>query len=46
MVMIAYIEQYVDEYGYLETKQLLEPLFTSYKELRKGEKPSANGQRD
>lgn len=39
MAMIAYIEQYVDEDGFLETEQLSEPLLTFYKELRKGGKP-------
>lgn len=38
MAMIAYIEQYVDEDGFLETEQLSEPLLTFYKELRKGGK--------
>jgi hypothetical protein len=36
--MIVYIEQYVDENGFLETEQLSELLLTFYKELRKGEK--------
>lgn len=39
MAMIAYIELYVDEDGFLETEQLPEPLLTFYKELGKGEKP-------
>jgi hypothetical protein len=39
MAMIAYIEQYVDEDGFLEIEQLSEPLLTFYKELRKGGKP-------
>jgi hypothetical protein len=39
MAMIAYIEQYVDEDGFLETEQLSEPLLTFYNELRKGGKP-------
>ena len=38
MAIIAYIEQYVDEDGFLETEQLSEPLLTFYKELRKGGK--------
>jgi hypothetical protein len=39
IAIIAYIEQYVDEDGYLETEQLSEPILTFYKELRKGGKP-------
>jgi hypothetical protein len=39
MAMIAYIEMYVDEDGFLETERLSEPLLTFYKELRKGGKP-------
>jgi hypothetical protein len=39
MAMIAYIEQYVDEDGFLETELLTEPLLTFYKELKKGGKP-------
>lgn len=39
MAMIAYIEQYVDEDGFLDIEQLSEPLLAFYKELRKGEKP-------
>jgi len=38
MPMIGYIEEYVDEDGLLETKQLPEPLLTFYRELREGEK--------
>lgn len=39
MAMIAYIELYVDEDGFLEIEQLSEPFLTFYKELRKGEMP-------
>ncbi|XMA13753.1 hypothetical protein WAI453_006544 [Rhynchosporium graminicola] len=39
MAMIAYIELYVDEDGFLDTKQLPEPLLTYYKQLGTGEKP-------
>jgi len=39
MPMIGYIEEYVDEDGFLETEQLSEPLATFYKELREGGKP-------
>jgi hypothetical protein len=39
MAMIAYIEQYVDDDGFLEREQLREPLLTFYKELREGVKP-------
>jgi len=39
MVMIAYIELYVDEDGLLEVSQLSEPLLTFYKELKKEGKP-------
>ncbi|KAL9107991.1 MAG: hypothetical protein Q9227_007206 [Pyrenula ochraceoflavens] len=37
--MIAYMEQYVDDEGYLDTKKLPEPFATFYRELRVGEKP-------
>lgn len=39
MPMIAYIEEYVDQDGFLETEQLPEPLVSFYKELREGTKP-------
>jgi len=39
MAMIAYMEEYVDDDGLLDTNQLPEPLKTSYKELRQGVKP-------
>ena len=37
--MIAYMEEYVDDDGFLDTNQLPKPLKTSYKELREGKKP-------
>ena len=39
MAMIAYMEEYVDDDGLLDAKQLPEPLKTSYKELKEGRKP-------
>jgi hypothetical protein len=39
MPMIAYIEEYVDEDGYLDTEKIPEPLKQYYFELRAGEKP-------
>lgn len=39
MAMIAYIEEYVDDDGLLDANLLPEPLKTSYKELRQGNKP-------
>jgi hypothetical protein len=39
MPMIGYIEQYVDDEGFLNTNQLPQPLRTFYKELREGKKP-------
>lgn len=39
MAMIGYIEEYVDEDGFLDLELLPEPLKTFYKELRKGMKP-------
>ncbi|KAH8812357.1 hypothetical protein F5884DRAFT_855653 [Xylogone sp. PMI_703] len=37
--MIGYIEEYVDEDGYLEIGQVSEPLVSFYKELKGGQKP-------
>ena len=37
--MIAYMEEYVDDDGFLDTNRLPKPLKTSYKELREGKKP-------
>lgn len=39
MPMIGYMEQYVDDDGFLDAKQLPEPLRTFYMELREGKKP-------
>ena len=39
MAMVTYIEEYVDEDGYLDANLLPESLRVSYKELRQGEKP-------
>ncbi|KAK1545551.1 hypothetical protein CPAR01_03053 [Colletotrichum paranaense] len=39
MAMIAYMEEYVDDDGLLDSKQLPEPLKSFYDELRVGEKP-------
>lgn len=38
--MIAYIEEYVDDDGFLETNLLPELLQTFYRELRHGSKPT------
>lgn len=39
MPMIAYVEEYVDEDGYLDIEKLVEPLRGHYLELREGKKP-------
>lgn len=39
MAMISYMEEYVDDDGLLDTKQLPEPLGTFYQDLRAGRKP-------
>ena len=39
MALIAYMEGYVDDDGFLDANQLPEPLKTFYKELREGKKP-------
>ncbi|KAI5864892.1 hypothetical protein GGS23DRAFT_562272 [Durotheca rogersii] len=39
MAMIAYVEEYVDDDGFLDTSQLPEPLKAFYFELREGKKP-------
>jgi hypothetical protein len=39
MPMIAYIEEYVDQDGFLEIEQLPETLASFYKELKEGTKP-------
>ena len=39
IAMIAYMQGYVDDDGLLDADQLPEPLKTSYRELRQGEKP-------
>jgi hypothetical protein len=39
MVMINYVEEYVDGDGFLDATLLPEPLRTSYKELKGGKKP-------
>ncbi|KAF2459310.1 hypothetical protein BDY21DRAFT_337917 [Lineolata rhizophorae] len=37
--MIGYMEQYVDDDGFLDVTQLVEPLKTFYEELKEGKKP-------
>jgi hypothetical protein len=37
--MICYMDQYVDDDGFLDANRLPEPLKKSYKELRQGIKP-------
>jgi hypothetical protein len=39
MAMIGYVEEYIDDDGFLDTSALPEPLKTSYNELREGKKP-------
>ena len=39
MAMIGYVEEYIDDDGFLDTSLLPEPLKTSYNELREGKKP-------
>ena len=39
MAMIAYVEEYIDDDGLLDTTQVPEPLKTFYLELRQGRKP-------
>lgn len=39
MQMICYMEEYVDDDGYLAQSRLPEPLQTFFEELKKGEKP-------
>ncbi|KND87538.1 hypothetical protein TOPH_07815 [Tolypocladium ophioglossoides CBS 100239] len=39
MAMIAYMEEYVDDDGFLDSSLLPEPLNAFYKELRVGDKP-------
>ncbi len=39
IAMIAYVQLYVDEDGFLDVDLLPEPLRTLYKELQEGQKP-------
>jgi len=39
MAMIGYVEEYIDDDGFLDASLLPEPLKTSYNELRQGKKP-------
>lgn len=39
IAMIAYMQLYVDEDGFLDASLLPEPLRTSYRELNEGRKP-------
>jgi hypothetical protein len=39
MAMIAYIQLYVDQDGYLDATQLVEPFKTFYEDLKEGKKP-------
>ncbi|KAK5444191.1 hypothetical protein LTS15_010544 [Exophiala xenobiotica] len=39
MAMIAYVQEYIDDDGLLDTSLLPEPLNSFYKELRQGKKP-------